>query len=101
MNLNKSIKLKILMWANQFITSILFICIIEVIMSSFEDHCYHQSKSTPPQLCTMQSYIMEQGFILINVIALVITGVIALKLVIKYWIYYHADITKVLRLVGY
>lgn len=70
-------------------------------MSSFGDHCYHQSKSTPPQVCTMQSYIMEQGFILINVIALVITGVIALKLVIKYWIYYHADITKVLRLVGY
>ncbi|WZU00710.1 hypothetical protein MGH68_14405 [Erysipelothrix sp. D19-032] len=49
----------------------------------------------------MQSYILEQGFILINVIALVITGVIALNLVIKYWIYYHADITKVLRLVGY
>ncbi|WP_159649270.1 hypothetical protein [Erysipelothrix aquatica] len=101
MNFNKSIKLKILMWANQFITSILFICIIEVIMSSFGDHCYHQSKCTPPQVCTVQSYIMEQGFIMINVIALVITGVIALNLVIKYWIYYHADITKVLRLVGY
>ncbi|WP_159633122.1 hypothetical protein [Erysipelothrix anatis] len=101
MNFNKSIKLKILMWANQFITSILFICIIEVIMSSFGVHCYHQLKSTPPQVCTMQSYIMEQGFILINVIALVITGVIALNLVIKYWIYYYADITKVLRLIGY